>query len=101
MVTLLRSSEFDEWLSGLKDIRAYARILSRLDGACLGNFGDYKSVGDGVFEMRIHLSPGYRIYYTQMNGAVYLLLVGGSKASQKNDILKAKRMAKNVKGQPQ
>jgi putative addiction module killer protein len=57
VITLLRSSEFDAWLSKLADQRAKARILARLTGAVLGNFGDCEPVGEGVSEMRIHVGP--------------------------------------------
>lgn len=61
MLTLVRSAIFDEWLAGLLDQRGKARILSRLDNAALGHFGDCEPVGDGVSEMRIHFGPGYRV----------------------------------------
>jgi len=63
--TLLRSSDFDEWLSHLADQKAKARILSRLVSAEFGNFGDCEPVGQGVSEMRIHVGSGYRVYYTR------------------------------------
>jgi putative addiction module killer protein len=61
MYTFLRSPEFDTWLSELTDSKAKARILARLRGATLGNFGDCEPVGEGVSEMRVHAGPGYRI----------------------------------------
>jgi putative addiction module killer protein len=63
MNTLIRSAEFVAWLDGLRDSKGKARILSRLDLASLGHFGDSKSVGEGVNEMRVDVGPGYRIYY--------------------------------------
>jgi putative addiction module killer protein len=74
--TLLRSSDFDDWLSHLADPKAKARILARLTSAVLGNFGDCKAVGEGVSEMRIHVGAGYRVYYTR-NGINCLFIVGG------------------------
>ena len=56
-------SPFNDWLEGLRDIRARARVDTRLDRASLGNFGDHASVGGGVFELRIFYGPGYRVYY--------------------------------------
>ena len=62
----------------------------------LGNFGDCEPVGEGVFEMRIHIGPGYRVYYTRRDRTVYLLLTGGDKSTQKKDIERAKRMAREI-----
>lgn len=95
--TLLRSSDFDTWLSRLADQRARARILARLLSAEFGNFGDSEAVGEGVSEMRVHFGAGYRIYYTRTGSTVYVLLAGGVKASQKKDIAKAKKMARDLK----
>ena len=97
MNTLLRSDVFSTWLEKLKDAKAKARILSRLDSAAEGNFGDCEAVGEGVSEMRIHVGPGYRVYFTRRGTRLYLLLVGGSKASQKRDIKAAARMARELK----
>ena len=93
----MRSSEFDEWLSHLADQKAKARILARLTGATLGNFGDCEPIGEGVSEMRVHIGPGYRVYYARTGSTVYLLLAGGVKASQAKDIAKAKKMARELK----
>ena len=98
MNTLLRSLDFDEWLSHLADPKAKARILARLTGAALGNFGDCETVGEGVSEMRIHVGPGYRVYHMRTGSTVYVLLAGGTKASQAKDIAKAKRMARELRG---
>ncbi|MGH9499308.1 MAG: type II toxin-antitoxin system RelE/ParE family toxin [Terriglobales bacterium] len=97
MNTLLRSSDFDRWLSRLTDQKAKARILARLTSAVFGNFGDCGPVGEGVSEMRIHAGPGYRIYYTRTGSTIYVLLAGGVKASQTKDILKAKKMARELR----
>ncbi|NEU14072.1 type II toxin-antitoxin system RelE/ParE family toxin [Methylobacterium sp. BTF04] len=87
------SDQFRRWLHGLRDARAKARVTARLRAATLGHFGDVEPVGDGVFEMRIHTGPGYRLYYTRRGEAVYLLLIGGDKSSQSRDIQKARQMA--------
>jgi len=63
----------------------------------LGNFGDCESVGEGVLEMRIHFGPGYRVSFTRMGTTVYVLLTGGDKSSQKQDIARAKSMARELK----
>lgn len=95
--TLRRSSDFDEWLSHLADQKAKARILARLSSAIFGNFGDCGPVGEGVSEMRIHVGAGYRVYYTRTGSTVYILLAGGTKASQRKDIAKAIKMTRVLK----
>jgi putative addiction module killer protein len=92
--TFLRTEEFDAWLSELKDKTGRARIVHRIRSAEHGNFGDCESVGDGVSEMRIHFGPRYRAYFNQRAEAVYLLLLGGDKSSQKRDIKRATEMAR-------
>ena len=101
MNRLLRSSDFDEWLSDLADQKAKARILARLTSAAFGNFGDCEAVGEGVSEMRIHVGAGYRVYHVRTGSTVYVLLAGGTKASQAKDIVKAKRMARELRGAKQ
>lgn len=96
MFVILRSSEFDAWLSTLADPRGKARILARVRSASFGNFGDCASVGEGVFEMRVHFGPGYRVYYTRMEKTIYLLLTGGDKSTQRKDIARAKEMAQAI-----
>ena len=97
MITFVRSSDFDAWLTNLADQKAKARILARLRSATFGNFGDCEPVGEGVSEMRIHVGAGYRIYYTRTGSTIYVLLAGGVKASQTRDIVKAKKMARELK----
>lgn len=97
MNTFLRSEEFDVWLIALKDSVGRARIIHRIRAAETGNFGDCEPVGDGVSEMRIHVGPGYRVYYTRRGKVVYLLLLGGDKAGQKRDIKRALEMARTLK----
>ena len=86
MYTINRTEVFSTWLAGLKDLRARAKIIIRTKQASQGNFGDAKPISDGVWEMRIHFGPGYRIYYAREGRTVYLLLTGGDKSSQKRDI---------------
>ena len=81
---------FNEWLEGLRDLRARARIRTRLDRVSLGNLGDYATVGDGVFELRIFYGPGYRVYYALESATVMLLLLGGAKGTQRRDIRTAR-----------
>lgn len=94
MITLLRTEQFDAWLGGLRDKLGRARILHRIRSAEFGNFGDGEPVGDGVSEMRIHVGPGYRVYFTRRGQVVYLLLRGGDRASQNRDIRRAREMAR-------
>jgi putative addiction module killer protein len=96
-LTRLRSvratDEFLAWLEGLRDVRARAKVLSRLDRLELGNPGDVAPIGAGVSEMRIHHGPGYRIYYVRQSDD-FVILCGGDKSSQKQDSELAKRLAK-------
>ncbi len=94
--TFERSEEFDAWLSGLKDKVGRARIIYRIRSAEHGNFGDCEPVGEGVSEMRVHVGPGYRAYFTRRGEVVYLLLLGGDKSSQKRDIKRAIEMARTL-----
>jgi len=95
--TFYRTAEFDSWLSNLKDKIGKARILKRIRAAEGGNFGDCEPVGEGVSEMRIHVGPGYRVYYTRTGEVIYLLLLGGGKSSQSRDIKRAIEMARALK----
>ncbi|MDB1144905.1 MAG: type II toxin-antitoxin system RelE/ParE family toxin [Alcaligenaceae bacterium] len=83
---------FDQWLLGLKDKFALAMILRRLDRLKLGLMGDYKYVGQGIYELRVDVHKGYRVYYAQQGKAMYLLLYGGHKKTQQSDIQKAIRL---------
>ena len=97
MNTILRTAEFDRWLGALRDRKAQARILARIASARNGNFGDCKSVGGGVSEMRVDIGPGYRVYFTRRGETVYLLLVGGDKSTQTTDVRRAQRMVYQLK----
>ena len=81
---------FRSWLEKLRDVQARARIRVRLNRIRLGNFGDTKSVGDGVWELRIPYGPGYRVYFARVKNTVVLLMCGGDKSTQSRDIHKAK-----------
>jgi putative addiction module killer protein len=82
---------FREWLDGMKDTAAQARVSVRIARAEDGNFGDHKSVGGGVYELRIPFGPGYRVYYAIDGQKIILLLLGGDKSSQSKDIEKAQK----------
>jgi putative addiction module killer protein len=92
MYLFLRSDEFDKWLNGLRDHVAKARIVVRIRSAEQGHLGDCKPVGGGILEMRINVGPGYRIYFARRDKVVYLLLCGGDKSTQKQDIERARKM---------
>ena len=81
---------FDIWINALKDKMSQARIRARLDKVTIGNLGDFKSVGDGVCELRFSFGPGFRIYFAFDKEDIILLLLGGDKSSQDKDIKKAK-----------
>ncbi len=82
---------FSVWWRKLKDRQARNRILIQIDRLELGNTGDCKSLGNGVYERRIHYGPGYRIYYGKTGKQIILLLCGGNKASQQQDVRRAKQ----------
>ena len=92
--TILRSATFDRWLGRLRDRQAVNRIVARLLAAEDGHLGDVRSVGSGVSEMRIQIGPGYRIYFITRGAELIILLCGGDKDSQRRDIERAKRMAR-------
>lgn len=96
MFQIQQTEAFSDWLLNLRDHRAKARILTRLDSARLGHLGDAKSVGAGVSEMRIDVGPGYRIYFTRRQQVIIILLCGGDKSSQKRNIAIARRMIREI-----
>ena len=96
MIEVRQTARFATWLAGLRDDRARARILKRLDRARDGNLGDVAPVGEGVSEMRIFYGPGYRVYFIQRGKALIVLLCGGDKSTQGADIAEAKAMAEEI-----
>lgn len=96
MIEVRQTPRFATWLAGLRDDRARARILKRLDRAASGNLGDVAPVGEGVSEMRIFYGPGYRVYFVQRGSELIVLLCGGDKSTQGADIEEAKAMAKEL-----
>jgi putative addiction module killer protein len=94
---LIKQTEiFSKWLYKLKDIQGKVAILRRIERIKSGNFGDSKSVGDELFELRITKGPAYRVYYTKRDGEVVILLVGGDKSTQSKDIAKAKQLKEEL-----
>jgi putative addiction module killer protein len=88
--------EFSDWLSCLKDGMTHRRLARRLEKAQAGNLGDVKPVGEGVFEMREHFGPGWRMYYIQRGEVLIVMLGGGDKSTQAADITKAVKLAATV-----
>jgi len=96
MVELRKTEIFARWLDGLDDVRARARILVRIERLSMGNPGDVKPVGEGVSEMRIDYGPGYRVYYKRHGRFLVILLAGGDKRTQAQDVKTALRLARNL-----
>ena len=96
MLEVRRTEAFARWLDGLRDVRARARVQVRIERLAAGNPGDVRSVGEGVSELRIDYGPGYRVYYKRQGSAVVVLLAGGDKRTQSDDIETALRLARNL-----
>ena len=96
MYTVKETEPFSKWLLKLKDIKGKVTILRRIDRMKHGNFGDFKSVGDTLYELRITTGPGYRVYYTKDDEKIIILIFCGHKSSQSNDIRKAKKIMKEL-----
>lgn len=94
MVKVVQTETYKKWFKKLKDYTAKFAIGQRIERMQQGNFGDSKSVGDGVFELRVDVGKGYRVYFTNDGKEIVILLVGGDKSTQDSDIAKAKKMAK-------
>lgn len=88
---------FTEWLNSLRDIKAKAKIIKRIERLQLGNLGDYKSVGKGVCELRIDYGAGYRIYFGQIGNTIVVILCGGNKDNQEQDIISAQSYWENYR----
>lgn len=96
MIEIRATDVYSEWFSGLRDLRAKAKIRARIRRLSLGNPGDVQPVGEGVSEMRINYGPGYRVYFVQRGETLAILLGGGDKSTQDRDIRSAKELAKEV-----
>jgi putative addiction module killer protein len=86
MMEIRKTEVYAKWLDGLRDIRARARVLARVERVAAGNPGDSEPVGEGVSELRINYGPGYRVYYKQEGRMLLILLAGGDKTTQSRDI---------------
>jgi putative addiction module killer protein len=98
MYLIEKTDEFDKWLRKLKDLRAKAKILFRIQKIENDeHFGDCEPVGNGIRELKIDYAKGYRIYFKELDGKIIILLVGGEKSTQQQDIEKAKEILKRIK----
>ncbi len=96
MLEVRKTEFYARWLDGLRDVRARARVLVRVERLAAGNPGDVKPVGEGVSEMRIDYGGGYRVYFKRHGQTVVVLLAGGDKRTQNTDIETALRLARNL-----
>ena len=94
--TVKRLEAFSDWLRGLKDGQTQQRLIKRLRKAQLGNLGDVAPVGQGVYEMREHFGPGWRMYFVQRGNTLVVMLGGGDKSTQSTDIARAVRLAATI-----
>ncbi len=98
MYFIEKTAEFDKWLRKLKDLRAKAKVLFRIQKVETDeHFGDCEPVGDGIREIKINYAKGYRIYFVEKSGKIILLLSGGDKSTQQKDIRKAKEIWNKLK----
>jgi putative addiction module killer protein len=97
MFEVRQTEEFSRWFAGLRDATAKARILARIRRLSLGNPGDVKPVGAAVSELRIDYGPGYRIYYVRSGSEIVVLVCGGNKSTQDEDIRRAKILAQELR----
>jgi putative addiction module killer protein len=96
VIEIRKTETFARWLDGLKDVKARARVLARIERLAGGNPGDVAPVGEGVSELRIDYGPGYRVYFKRSGRELIVLLAGGDKDSQAKDIRTALRLARNL-----
>ena len=96
MIEVRQTEEYSAWLHGLRDANAVARITGRIRRMEMGNPGDYKSVGHGIQEMRVDYGPGYRIYYVHRGAKIVILLCGGDKRTQQQDVKRAWKLAETL-----
>ncbi len=96
MYTLKRTPDFDAWLIGIRDPLTRIRLARRLDKAQSGLLGDIAPVGEGVWEMREHFGPGWRMYYAQVGDLLVVMLGGGDKRTQQADIERAIALSRTL-----
>jgi putative addiction module killer protein len=96
MKKIEKTDEYNDWFIGLSDKLVKARIQTRIDRLQDGNPGDVEPVGEGVSELKLHFGSGWRVYYTELNNLIIILLAGGDKSTQKRDIKLALELARNL-----
>jgi putative addiction module killer protein len=96
MIEVRRTDVFAEWLDSLRDLRARARVQARIERLAMGNPGDVRPVGEGISELRIDYGPGYRVYFIRRGPELTILLAGGDKSTQAEDIRNASHLARNL-----
>jgi len=96
VIEIRKTILFAEWLDGLRDLQARARVQARIERLAAGNHGDVEPVGEGVSELRINYGSGYRVYFKRRRQELIILLAGGDKATQARDIKAALRLARNL-----
>ena len=96
MFEVRKTEGYAKWLDSLRDARARARVLVRIERLAAGNPGDVRPVGEGVSELRIDYGPGYRVYYKKQGLRIVVLLAGGDKRTQSDDVKTALRLARNL-----
>ena len=96
MFEVRKTEVYARWLDGLRDVRARARVLVRVERLAAGNPGDARPVGEGVSELRIDYGPGYRVYFKKRGHTIIVLLAGGDKRTQSRDIETALHLARNL-----
>ena len=97
MYKVKKSTHFEKWMNSLKDLKGKITIARRIERMSNGNFGDAKSVGNGISELRITVGPAYRVYFTKLDDRLIVLLIGGDKSTQSKDITKAKMLLEEIK----
>ncbi len=98
MYIIEKTEEFDKWLRKIKDLRAKAKILFRIQKIENDeHFGDCESVGNGIRELKINYAQGYRVYFKESDGKIIILLIGGDKSTQRKDIERAKEILNRIK----
>jgi putative addiction module killer protein len=96
VIEIRQTDTFADWLRELRDRRAAARIAERLRRLALGSAGDVRPIGHGLSELRVDYGPGYRVYYVQRGAVLFVILCGGDKTTQRQDITRAQALAKEI-----
>ena len=96
MFAIRKTETYARWLDSLRDARARARVLVRVERLAAGNPGDVRPVGEGVSELRIAYGPGYRVYFKKQGRTIVVLLAGGDKRTQSDDVRTALRLARDL-----